>query len=177
MNKDYLVAYFDVLCDAIRTPDGPLLSDYYAVLMHLHCTEFKPTLVFDRNRVIDALDYRAKFIDDRDTPVGIFELMVSLANRIETETMGGTSEHNRTADWFWCMMASLGLLSMTDDVYDPRAVDEVIDRFIYREYSPNGDGGLFITTDRTVDLRNEEIWYQAALFLNDVLRSEGVLES
>lgn len=175
MANTYGGAYFDMLCDVVRGMQSPDPSQYSNVLWHMHNTEFIPMLRFDRNRVQDALDFRARFIDDIDTPVGIFELMVSLADRIETDTMGGTANRNRTADWFWYMFSSLGLLAMTNDAYDERDIDCILHNFIYRNYSPNGRGGLFVTSD-DVDLRKEEIWYQAARYLNEVLRSEGVLE-
>lgn len=149
---------------------------YYNVLWHLHTTEFVPTLALDRNRVKDAMDFRYGFVHDPTEPVGIFELMVSLANRIEVEIMSGTEDRNRTAEWFWKMFESLGLLDMTDEEYDERSVDRTIRKFICRQYLPNGKGGLFTISDRSVDMRGFEIWYQAALYLNDVLRSEGVLE-
>lgn len=176
MDSTYGGAYFDMLCDVVRSAQTPDPCQYSNVLWHMHNTEFVPVLKFDRNRVQDALDFRARFIDDTETPVGIFELMVSLADRIETDTMGGTADRNRTADWFWYMFSSLGLQVMTDDAYDERDIDCILHNFIHRTYSQNGRGGLFVTSDTTADLRKEEIWYQAARYLNEVLRSEGVLE-
>lgn len=176
MAEDYDGVYFTELCAVIDSPQGPDVTQYSNVLWHLHHSEFVPMLQFDKNRVQDALDFRARYIDDDSTPVGIFELMVSLADRIETDTMGGTSDRNRTVDWFWGMLASLGLLNMTDNAYDERDVDRILRIFLGRKYARNGQGGLFVTSDDSVDLREEEIWYQAAFYLNDVLRSEGVLE-
>lgn len=177
MANEYGGVYFDILCNAIRDAETPNPDNYRNVLWHMHNTEFVPTMSLDDNRVQDALVFRSRFIDDTDTPVGIFELMVSLADRIETDTMGGTSDRNRTSDWFWYMIFSLGLIDMTDDQYHERDIDQILRKFIHREYSRNGRGGLFLTSNRSVDLRKEEIWYQAAFYLNEVLRSEGVLES
>lgn len=177
MSNEYRDAYFDMLCKMVRSKYVPDPTLYRNMLWHMHNTEFVPILKLDANRVQDALDFRSQFIKDEQTPVGIFELMVSLADRIETDTMGGTADHNRTAEWFWGMVNSLGLFGMTDDLYDERTVDKILHVFISREYYPSGQGGLFVTSDRSVDLTEEEIWYQAALYLNDVLRSEGVLDS
>ncbi len=176
MGDDYEGVYFTQLCDVIESPQAPDVALYSNVLWHLHQSEFVPVLNSDKNRVQDALDFRARYIDDDVTPVGIFELMVSLAARIESDTMGGTSDRNRTVDWFWGMLASLGLLNMTNDVYDERDVDRILRIFLGRKYARNGRGGLFVISDDSVDLREEEIWYQAAYYLNEVLRSEGVLE-
>lgn len=176
MDKDYFGSYFDKLCDIIHNAQSPDPIKYYNVLWHMHNTEFIPVLGLDRNRIQDALAFRHRFIPGVSEPVCIFELMVSLADRIETETMDGTANRDRTAEWFWDMFESLGLLDMTNDAYDERCVDRILRRFICRKYLPNGKGGLFVISDRTVDLRKYEIWYQAALYLNEVLRSEGVLE-
>ena len=173
---DYFGGYFDTLCNLVRSERTPDPIRYFNVLWHMHNTEFVPVLYLDRNRVQDALAFRTRFTRDTSKPVCIFELMVSLADRIETEIMGGTANRNRTAEWFWVMFESLGLFEMTDDAYDERRVDRILRKFINRKYSPNGKGGLFVVSDRTVDFREYEIWYQAALYLNDVLRSEGVLE-
>ena len=177
MATDRWGSYFDKLCLIVRNAQSPDPVKYYNVLWHMHNTEFVPVMYLDRNRVQDALAFRRRFIPiDPGQPVGILELMVSLADRIETETMDGTVNRNRTAEWFWDMFESLGLLDMTDDAYDERYVDRILRRFVNRRYSRNGKGGLFVVSDRSLDLREYEIWFQAALYLNEVLRSEGVLE-
>ena len=107
----------------------------------------------------------------------LLELMVSLATRLEMDVMQGTSMRDRTSDWFWVMIESLGLINMTDEVYDELVVAKVLRRFMRRRYLPNGKGGLFTVPNTLSDMRKEEIWYQAALYLSGVLRAEGFIGS
>ena len=73
---------------------------------------------------------------------------------------------DRTAQWFWSMIKTLGLYSMTDDNFDFDYVSLVIDRFLNREYAPNGEGGLFKINNCEYDLRKIEIWYQLCWYLD-----------
>lgn len=73
---------------------------------------------------------------------------------------------DRTTQWFWSMIKTLGLRSMTDDKFDDEYVSSVIDRFLNREYAPNGDGGLFKINNCKYDLREVEIWYQLCWYLD-----------
>lgn len=144
--------------------------------------EFKPIMTMDRNRVEDALVFRRRYFFDgtadmSNEPVSILELMISLADRLETEAMHGTTNRDRTPDWFWSMLYSLGLSDMTDDVYDEAAATRILRRFLRRRYERNGQGGLFTISDTSHDMRKYEIWYQASLYLSEVLRWEGFLES
>ena len=66
-------------------------------------------------------------------------------------------------------MKSLGLYGMTDDKYDNGRVQDVIIRFLEREYEPNGRGGLFTVHNTTKDLRDIEIWYQMCMFFDNLL--------
>ena len=75
---------------------------------------------------------------------------------------------DRTGQWFWNMMSSLGLSSMSDDIYDRDYVEYAISRFLNREYEPNGKGGLFTIRDCEVDLRNVEIWTQMCWYLDTI---------
>lgn len=171
MNDDELwVPYFRWLCTKINDPYMEDPHIYSKLLWQMHTTEFKPTMWQDSHRVMDAIEFRREFSNERmPEPVGIFEVMVALCDRIENETMGGTVAWDRTADWFWGMIASLGLLDMTDDNYDEEHVARMLRRFMRRRYEPNGSGSLFTVRRKDVDMRKYEIWYQAALYLNEVL--------
>ena len=75
---------------------------------------------------------------------------------------------DRTAQWFWGMICSLGLNGMRDDRYDYDLVEEKITKFLYREYEPNGKGGLFTIRNCDRDLRNVEIWIQLLWYLDTI---------
>lgn len=80
---------------------------------------------------------------------------------------------DRTGQWFWSMLVSLGLGSMDDRKYSRSAVDGVLERFLNREYDPNGEGGLF-TVDNGRDMRRTEIWYQMNYYLKNIIQEGGI---
>ena len=73
---------------------------------------------------------------------------------------------DRTVQWFWSMIKTMGLYSMTDDRFSIDYVSQVVDRFLNREYAPNGEGGLFKINNCEYDLRDVEIWYQLCWYLD-----------
>ena len=119
----------------------------------------------------DGVDLRIRYemITDehvsRNKPCSILEMMIALAIRCEETIMDNPSYGDRTAQWFWGMIRTLGLYSMTDDRFDTEYVDKVVERFLSREYAPNGEGGLFKIPNCKYDLRRIEIWYQLCWYL------------
>ena len=73
---------------------------------------------------------------------------------------------DRTRQWFWQMVNSLGLSSMSDGRFNEESAKYIIDRFLDREYRPNGKGGLFTIRNIKVDLRDVEIWTQLCWYLD-----------
>ena len=57
---------------------------------------------------------------------------------------------------------------MYDSNYDKRVVESHLNRFLRREYEPNGKGGLFTVRNRKCDLRDVEIWYQLNWYLDSI---------
>ena len=96
-------------------------------------------------------------------------MMVALAIRCEETIMDDTEYGDRTGQWFWKMISSLGLSSMSDDMFDKKYATYVINRFLNREYEPNGKGGLFTINNCDEDLRNVEIWYQLCWYLDSII--------
>ena len=72
---------------------------------------------------------------------------------------------DRTGQWFWNMIRSLGLGGMYGNRFDIQEADYIIERFLDREYEPDGRGGLFTITDCEDDLRDVEIWHQLWWYL------------
>lgn len=177
MDSDIWLEYFDWLCQRVTSLQTPNPANYRKILWQMHCTEFVPRFYYDDNRVSDSMVFRKQFVStDILHQVGVFEMMVCLSDRIESRTMGGTVDWDRTAYWFWEMVKSLGLLGMDDNHYNGAVATETLNRFLYRRYSSNGIGGLFTIAHSDVDMREHDIWRQAAAHLNEVLRDEGMLE-
>lgn len=153
---------------------------YRRLLTHLHDREFHYILDMDENRAADGVDLRyrfayennydyaaiARYLDTRECSV--LEMMVALAIRCEDDNMGDPDIGNRTGQWFFVMLESLGLKTMTDDIFNEQYVDDVIDCFLERRYKRNGEGGLFTISNPCRDMRTAEIWYQMSWYLDEL---------
>lgn len=174
LNDLYFEWMFDLVCHARFSKR----VSYRELLIFLHHTEFKYSISNDANRAEDGIDLRRRFAllqNDKDIvyyldgPCSILEMMIALAIRCEETIMDDPRIGNRTGQWFWGMINNLGLGSMTDDRFDKCYVDDVIERFLFRKYEPDGKGGLFTVRDSGYDLRDEEIWTQLCWYLDTIV--------
>ena len=153
---------------------------YRKLLTHLHEVEFTYILPMDENRAGNGINLRYRWaldvdedtdyiLDVLDGPCSVLEMMVALALHCEENIMDDPKYGNRTGQWFWGMVNSLGLGAMYDKLYDERYVDEVITRFLNREYERDGRGGLFTIKNCKYDLRDVEIWHQLSWYLSTIV--------
>lgn len=155
---------------------------YRKLLLHLHSIEFTYILPMDENRAEDGKDLRWRFVlthgyeDDQDRvldildgPCSVLEMMLALSIRVEEETMDDPAIGDRTGQWFWGMLVNLGLGSMHDSRFDAEHVDDIIDRFLERDYGYDGEGGLFTVRHCDRDMRDIEIWNQFNMYLNSII--------
>lgn len=175
MNK-YFEWMYQLVCDDRRVRR----SSYRKLLHHLHSVDFSYIIGMDGNRSEDGVGLRYRFgyergyedpliatcLDDRDCSV--LEMLIALANRCEEHIMDDPDIGDRTGEWFWNMITNLGLISMTDIRFDKLYVEDVIRRFLNRQYDPDGRGGLFTIEHCKYDLRNVEIWYQMCWYLDEL---------
>lgn len=169
---DYFAWMYNLTCGHF-----PNNVSFKRLLAHLHDVEFKFLLPRDENRAEDGVSLRYRFsirytgAEDADLYLygtcSVLEMILALAFKIE-ENMDDPLMGDRTAQWFWNMMVSLGLGSMSDDRFDEEYVDHVLDRFLYRNYEPDGKGGLFTIRGCPDDLRDLEIWAQMCRYLNTI---------
>lgn len=166
------IQYDEWLCDIVCKN---LFSDaisYDQLLSYLSHREFTVVIPNDINRAKDGVDLRLRYHLDtgkytnNDKPCSVLEMMVALSIRCEESIMDNPEYGDRTAQWFWSMIRNLGLYTMTDDEFDIVYVTSVVDRFLNREYEPNGEGGLFRIPNCEHDLRDVEIWYQLCWYLD-----------
>lgn len=153
---------------------------YSKLLYLLHNTNFIYLMDMDGNRYEDGIDLRYRFayeqgIDNREVadaldnkPCSVLEMMIALSIRIEESIMNDPDIGDRTGQWFWGMIVSLGLGMMNDSNFRKNEAIDILDRFLSREYERNGKGGLFTTKYGYRDMRDIEIWYQANLYLNEI---------
>lgn len=175
--NNYFEWLFYLVCDGMFAKD----ISYRKLLMHLHNTEFKWLIPNDKNRAQDGIDLRYRFaltIKDSKTNVitnalrgtcSVLEMMVALAIRCEEGIMDDPRYGDRTKQWFWKMVNNLELGAMSDERYDKKIVDDSLDRFLHREYEPNGKGGLFYIKNCQRDLTDVEIWVQLLWYLDTII--------
>jgi hypothetical protein len=183
MNRDRVIKeYFDWLTDIAC---GQRFSDqlsYGKLLARLHEIEFTYTIPMDENRAEDGKDLRYRFaitegyenyadliLDILEGPCSVLEMLVALALRCEENLMDDPRYGDRTTQWFWGMIVSLGLGPMMDYNFDRQHVDDVIGTFLERKYKPDGRGGLFTIKNTKDDLRDVEIWYQLCWYINSIM--------
>lgn len=155
-------------------------ENFYQLIQHLHDTEFKYVLNADYNRYCDGVDFRLLFAENspnytyrdvylylQNSPCSVLEMMMGLSHRCENEIMVNSDIGDDPGRWFCAMIRNMGLDSMDDDKYDELFVEKAINRMMYREYEPNGTGGLFRIKNCQTDIRNAEIWYQMCWYLNE----------
>lgn len=172
--------YFDWMVRLICERRFAERVSYERLLCFLHDTEFRYSILRDSDRACDGIDLRYRFWHDHggydedildtfdDVPCSVFEMMVALAIRCEEDIMDDPGVGNRIGQWFWNMIVSLGLGGMIDDRFDEEFVEETVERFLDREYAPNGKGGLFTIRDCEHDLRDVEIYCQMCWYLNTI---------
>lgn len=178
MGRDEIINdYFEWLCSLICGYRNSKQITYDKLLMRLHSTEFTYLLPMDKDRAQNGINLRGRFAWEHGMnsvpeclagPCSIFEMMVALSVFCEENIMDDPNIGNRTGQWFWSMVVSLGLGAMTDRRFDKQYVDDVLTRFLNREYEPNGKGGLFRINDCDCDVRELDIWHQFCRYLNGI---------
>lgn len=184
MTQEYIFnEYFNWMCTLVCSRRS-LRQNYRKLLEYLNSREFTYIIDLDGNRAADGIELRYRFgrehrysepmiatyLDDR--PCSVLEMLVALSIRCEEHIMDDPEMGDRTGYWFWNMMENLELKTMTDTRFDILYVDEVIDRFLNREYGRNGEGGLVTVHSPRPDLRTTDIWYQMMWYLDEVLEKQ-----
>lgn len=169
--RDY---YFDWLCDLVGKDRYSKSASYEMLLSRLHEIEFTYLAPMDQNRAENGIALRWRFYCETgcklysNDPCSVLEMLIALAIGCEA-IMDDPGVGDRTGQWFWGMIANLGLGSMTNYKFDYDYIDEVIYRFLNHEYEPNGRGGLFTIRHCDRDLREIDIWSQACWYLGSIM--------
>lgn len=164
------MGYLDWLYSKVAlTSRSTPTTQHYNLMRMLHLTEFVWQISGDDNRAEDGRDLRREYelltrapdcIDDEECSV--LEMFVALCFDIEFQTDIPARE------WFWEFMENLGLAGFNDGAYPgDDVVREILDRFVWRQYSYNGQGGAFPIRKPRHDQRKVEIWYQFWEYLKD----------
>lgn len=177
---DVINLYFEWLFNLVCGMRFAKDISFRKLITHLHNTEFRYSIPNDENRAREGINLRYRFairmpdipeyeiLDILAGPCSVFEMMVALAIYCEEHIMDIPQYGDRTGQWFWDMVVNLGLGDQMDDRFDRRYVEHVLQRFLNREYEPNGQGGLFTIRNCDRDLRKVEIFYQLCWYLNTI---------
>lgn len=167
--------YFEWMCRFVQKGH----SSFRKLLRKLDSMEFTYILPKDENRAEDGISFRWRFanlyddpyfiMDCLSRPCSVFEMILALAMRCEEDIMDNAEYGCRVNQWFWRMIVNLGLGSMTDNNFDEEYVESVVNRFLRREFEPDGKGGLFTIKNCKTDLRHVEIWTIMLWYLDGIL--------
>lgn len=174
VNADYFEWMYDIVCYN-RFGKG---MTYRKLLTFLHDTEFVYFVPYDENRAVEGIALRYRFCVIHNCPelewcltgpCSVLEMMVALAIRCEENLMDDPDKGDRTGQWFWNMIINMGLGSMNDTNFNEWLVNDVVSRFLNREYDPDGRGGLFRVKGWNRDMRTAEIWHQLMAYINTIV--------
>lgn len=154
-------------------------GSYRELYEYLYSRAFYAHMERDRNREADGKELRVNFfranpwLQDRDVlmakPCNMLELIVALAIRCEREITYDPDLGDRTGLWIQTMIVNLGLRDEVDGYFNEERCNEIINTFNTRTYRRNGEGGLFVVTQRTEDMRRVEIWCQLCWYLDELM--------
>lgn len=167
--------YFQWLCDIVGIEHGE--EGYNILARDLFRTTFYSIVPHDENRAMDGIALREEYIGQVNYPkyihldgeCNMLEMLIGLARRISYETDSAEYTRDTTSEWFWQLVRNLGLDVFNDSDYARMdgtiKVDEILNRFLERNYQWDGRGGLFPLNDAEEDQRDVEIWYQKDAYL------------
>lgn len=181
INDEYFEWMYHLVCNSSSKKSR---ISYRRLLYFLHSVVFVPKMEMDENRRSDGIDFRYRFayengypdyyideyLGDRDCSV--LEMMLALAYRVENEIASNYKYGDRTGQWFWSMIVSLGLNHMEDKEFDFNYCSHKIDIFLARQYDFNGNGGLFTVEHPYTDMRDVDIWCQFMWYLDEIIKEE-----
>ena len=154
---------------------------YTKLLKRMYNTPFYYIIEMDANRCVDGVDLRYRFGYEKDisdseikeyidnTECSVLEVLAALALKCEEQIMSDDAFGNRVPEWFWSMISNLGLIEFTDDNFDCYDFDVIIEKWMNRDYSSDGTGGIFIVKNPPQDMRKVELWNQLCWYLDEML--------
>lgn len=160
--------YFNWLCTKAVDPQH---HEYHGLLTILHRTEFVWVHPMDSNRAEDGIELRTDFLRETgfsaesewmEQPASMLEVLLAFANRAQFQT------DMPVRNWFIRFLANLELEHYHRvSASDIPEIEEILYRFIWRTYRPDGYGGLFPIQSTTRDQRKVELWYQFFEYVED----------
>lgn len=160
--------YLDWLISIIETDEDP--EEYRAVLLHLLETEFKYLTPLDRDRALEGLELRRRYIrqtgeEEPDMTCSVLEMLVALCEHIES-TMSTDPDKDNPGFWFWQFLKNAEL-DISNRYYRKSSVDHILTRINYKKFEKNGRGWFFPLKRSRKDTRNFGVWEGAMAYVNE----------
>lgn len=157
-------------------------QSYRKLFIKLDRIEYKYTIPLDENRLIEGVGLRFIFGEDvgihsvdimktfDNQRCSVLEMLIALAIKCEQEIMWDPDLGDRTDKWFWEMLTNLNLHNMVDESFNEEYVEEVINKWLNRDYNYYGEGNIFVIQNPRQDLREVETWYQLCWYLEEIYK-------
>jgi len=174
LDRMYFTWLYSHIGDLITTD---LKHSYFKLAEQLYTKEFIWFVPNDDNRNTDGIELRKVFLSETEVDYPSDEWLKMSSSMLEL--IIGISERLSFLDerephvWFWELIDNLGII-YSDYEYDidvEYAVDDALDRVIWRLYDQDGSGGLFPLNNPVKDQRHVELWYQMSSYVNEKMSS------
>ena len=142
---------------------------YTKLIKQLDSIQFRWIFALDENRAAGGINLRAEFSEETSTneedvrtgPCSVLEMLIGVATQMESILCCDVET------WFWVMCENLCLDQFTDDNYDSRGVNYIVETWLNRNYMKDGAGSIFPLKDYSGDCRNLDIWSQMNAWINE----------
>lgn len=172
LDERYFVWLYSLVADpSIKDRD----LTYWELFRQLHDRQFVWFVSRDDNRAEKGKELRLAFlrheglskseVDHRWVEIGcsFLELTIAMSERLQFEV----DPDSNLAYWFWnVLMENIGLRYCTDGSgFESCDIDEILNRVIFRQYEPDGNGGFFPLENPQQDQRGVELWHQLGAYV------------
>lgn len=173
--------YFEWLYRKVYSVEYYNKQSYRELLLYLFNYKFIWYYEMDENRAKNGISLRYRFGYESDYSddfirqnldiydCSVLEMIIALAIDIEENIMLDPLYGDRTGQWFWNMMSSLGIGNQDDSNFNESHTAKKISIFMTHHYKRNGQGGLFTIHTQDVDMTQHDIWWQALQYVNELL--------
>lgn len=147
---------------------------YNQLMSYLHRTDFVSRIGRDANREDDGMQLRNDFCEENNLPLYLFdyqrcsvlEMLAALAIRIDDEYIGDPNRPD-PGNIFWEMIQNLELDHYTDRRFEEKEVHNIVHKWLFRDFDPNGDGSIFPLKYARKDQTKIEIWDQMNAYISE----------
>lgn len=141
------------------------------LLRIMHAKEFIYVMAHDDSRMQDARDVRSDCFREFQVkpyvstdilgPISVLEILIALSRRM------GFMTSDPPGEWAWILLQNLELHKYSGRISRRWAeeINDILERLIWRQYTPDGQGGFFPLAWPEEDQREVELWYQMAAYL------------